>query len=261
MEVFSKLPTWVGTAIIAGFFATLGFFGRKLYDSFEARRARKKNAIKQLEKLSTLLDESESVFRNQNFLVRRLLASLRLHHSTQIPSNAGYDHIFYRTYDLMDEQERELFSLIRGTTMNSMRRLNEELRRWADENSAKELLGKKMSISLPSNWQLWASEDPVMPLSRKKIQIHLPLDYHLNLLREHLNGWFDKFESILKTDERRCLVYLADEKGHGQSFPSLLHDVVARALILLGSQSVREYKCQSLDSLFETEESLREIQD
>lgn len=208
MNILSTLPQWLAVAIIAAVFATLGFFGRKLFDKIEERRSKKANAIKQLDKLKRLLNESRSVFKNQNYLAKRLISLLQSEHGNQTPTQIGYDETFCQMYDCMNGEQRELFNLIRGTTLNSMRRLNGELLQWASENTARQLVGRS-SPNVES------------------------LDSQLNLLRRHLNEWFDKYESVFKTSARRSLVYLADEKKHGHRFPSELADTVDSLLVEL----------------------------
>ena len=89
--------------------------------------------------------------------------------------------------------------------MTAMWSLNEEMRGWADRNNAQQLVGT------PS-------------------QTFNELDAQLNQLRFHLNSWFAKYESVFKPDERRCLVYLADEKGHGVPFPQQLEATLDNVL-------------------------------
>lgn len=203
-----SLPEWLGAALIAAVFGLLGFFGRKLLDILEERRKRKRKAIQQLEKLERTLDEAKSVFENQNYLARRLMLLLQSQYADQIPAEVGYDETFYQLYDFMEDEQRELFDLIRGTTINSMHRLNEELSRWASKNSARQLAGK----SSPEVDQL---------------------DTQLDQLRKHLNGWFDKYEAVFKTSERRSLVYMADEKQHGLGFPGGLGQALNALLVKL----------------------------
>ncbi len=228
MNAFDILPQWLATAIIAGIFAMLGFFGRKLYDAIEEWRTKKANASKQLQKLVQLLDESRTVFDSQDHLVRQLSSSLRSQYDDTILNGIGYDEMFYEMYKKMSAEQRELFNLIRGITMNSMRRVNEELRQWGQENSARQLIGKSSS----------------------KVEF---LDAQLLLLRKHLNIWFDKYESVFKSSERRSLVYLADEKSHGEPFPSELSNAVNEMLAELDPRaqgSIAQKRVQR-ENLFE----------
>jgi hypothetical protein len=57
------------------------------------------------------------------------------------------------------------------------------------------------------------------------------LDKELMQLRFHLNGWFAKYETFIKTSEKRSLVRLADEKKHGISFPD---DISKEIEVVLG---------------------------
>lgn len=242
MNIFGALPDWLGTAIIAASFAILGFLGRKLFDMLEEQRTRKANAIKELERVRRLLEESRSVFENQNYLARRLMSLLLSQYGNRVPSEVGYDETFYQMYDLMEGEQSELFNLIRGITLNSMHHLNEELQRWANENSARQLVGKSS------------------PKAKH-------LDDQLRLLRKHSNVWFDKYESVFKTSERRSLVYLADEKRHGERFPpelstavdSLLHELEPRLQrsVMGGRQlQTRPIRTETKDMLQEYSEDI-----
>jgi hypothetical protein len=197
MDTLSSIPQWLGAAVIAAVFGVFGFLGRKLFDAFEERRTRNIKAIAKLEELEKLLDQSFSTFKNQNYLAQRLMQALRSKYGDKVTPGIGYDETFYQFYEVMDNEQRELFSLIRGTTLNSMHNLNEKLKQWADENSARQLAGE------------------ISPNVKY-------LDIQLAQLRDHLNAWFDKYESLFKTSERRSLVYLGDEKQQGVEFP---HDV------------------------------------
>lgn len=194
MNIFSAIPDYVATAIIAAIFATLGFFARKFYDQIEELWAKRKNTIKKLQQLNVLLDESKSIFDNQDYLVRRLNSLLKNEFGDETTDWKGYDETFFRMYPVMTDEQIELFSLIRGCTMNSMRRVNEELLHWIKDNSVIELSERKLLNSEKFNTQLAQ-------------------------LKKHLNLWFDKYEAVFKLNERRSLIYLADEKEHGIGFP------------------------------------------
>jgi len=194
MNILNSFPEYLTTAIVAAIFATLGFFARKVYDRFEELRAKKNNTFKKLEKLRELLEESKSIFDNQDYLVRRLSSLLKTEFGNEYVGGNGYDETFFRMYPMMTDEQLELFALIRGCTMNSMRRINEELLHWVRENSKIEL-GKRKSSEINN------------------------LNAQLIQLKKHLNLWFDKYEAILKVNHKRSLIYLADEKGHGESFP------------------------------------------
>jgi hypothetical protein len=118
------VPDWLGEAIAAAVAAVLGSFGKWFFDYLRARRTARRSELDELRHLRSLLQESGSVFRSQNYQARRLIALLRARLDEQVPQGLGFDETFHRLYDQMVEEERELHSLIRATTMNSMRRLN-----------------------------------------------------------------------------------------------------------------------------------------
>ena len=108
-------------------------------------------------------------------------------------------------FNEMDDEERELQSLIRSTTLNSMRRLNEAIRQRLRIHSEFRTPSKKTG--------------PWTNLSEDLQQLEL-----------HLNQWFDKYEAVIPDNERRSLVYLADEKKHGIGFPSRIESSVTSVL-------------------------------
>lgn len=191
------MPDWLGEAIIGAVFAVLGFFGKVLFDLLRARRVERQSHRTELFKLSGLLEESHSIFKSQNYQARRLRKLLQENHSEDAAGIIGFDELFYRLHDVFNDEERELQSLIRSTTMHSLHRVNEDLRSWLNCNEH----------------------------FRRRNDANTKLDEladQLRLLNDHLNQWFDKFNTWIPSDERRSLVYLADEKKHGVGFPKKL---------------------------------------
>ncbi|MFH1086888.1 MAG: hypothetical protein V1772_14155 [Chloroflexota bacterium] len=207
----TTLPDWLGTALIGAVMAVAGFLGRKLYDALLARRARHEERIAELLRLKGLLEESRAIFRQQNYLARRLAALLHERLGDALPEGLGFDAAFHQRHPQMNDAERELFALIRGTTANSMRRVNEELLQWV---------------------HAWARQ----PTRVRPTPAARALEPELAALQRHLNLWADKFRGVFEPSERRCLVYLADEKGQGERFPQGLYPAVIRLLDELGAQ-------------------------
>lgn len=195
MEFFAEFQEWLRIGTIAIVSAALGFFGCWYLHFLHKKKTKKNIAITKLELLKTLLDESKNVSEIQSIKVKELFSSIAERYGEEFPNDIGYDRAFYQTYDQMKNEEKELFHVIRGTTIHSVYRLNEELREWTDTYTAKKLSG--------------LSTVNVESLDRKLMQLRL-----------NLNGWFAKYEAIIKTSEKRSLVYLTDKKKLGFGYPN-----------------------------------------
>jgi len=194
MNALAQIPDWFGEAVMAVVAGVLGFFAKSLWEALRTRRHRQSERITALREFKRLLEDSKSVFRSQNYMARRLLSRLRQKYPAQVEEGLGFDETFYRLLAKMDDEERELQSLIRSTTLNSMRNLNEALRQWLREH-------QEFRTPMKAGSQVHFAED-------------------LQQLELHLNQWFDKYEAVIPGNEQRSLVYLADEKQHGFGFPN-----------------------------------------
>lgn len=191
------IPDWLRDALIATIAAMGGFFGKEAWDVFKRRRRAHADSLSALHHFKHLLEDSKSVFRSQNYLARRLMSRLKQRLGDEIEPGLGFDETFHRWYDRMDEEERELQALIRSTTLNSMHSLNLSLREWARQHRE---MRSRSSASIQ----------------------HSNLAEDLRELELHLNQWFDKYDAFIPDDEKRSLVYLADEKRQGNRFPQRL---------------------------------------
>jgi hypothetical protein len=201
----ASIPDWVGETVLGAIFATLGFLLKMLLDYFKARRQEQRGLTARLEELSAPLNESRTLFFDQNFKARRLLQLLQERLPGQVSDVLGFDELFFRLYANFTNEEREIHALIRATTMNSMYRVNTRMHTWLVQNA--------------SLRQTQQSDAKISALAKQ-----------LDLLQAHLNLWDDKYNATVAKDERRCLVYLADEKGHGLRFPQELEPLLADVL-------------------------------
>ena len=201
----TEIPEWLGGAIVGVIVTTLSFMGKEMYNIVKNRYQRKQIAVQELETLLGLLDESFSIFVSQNNQRNRLMTLLNERHQPNVPQALGFDETFFQMHDQMDQEELELFKIIRGLTAHSMLPVNERLQQWAKDNTARQLVRKNRAL---------AKE----------------LDEQLGILRTHLSHWFAKYNSVFKDDEKRSLVYLDDEKHQGIGFPKQLRSVVEKVL-------------------------------
>lgn len=198
------MPEWFSEVIVIGLAGILGFLGKEIVDRLRARRTTRRSELDELRRLRDLLKESESVFHSHNYQVRRLMALLQARLDKQLPTGLGFDETFYRLYDRMVEEEKELHALIRSTTVNSMKRLNEELQAWVEKNR-----------------QFYDANGST---------VRQAFSEQLQLLKLHINQWHDKYAAIILHDQKRSLVYLADEKKHGTRFPEGLADALDKVI-------------------------------
>lgn len=181
----------------------------KQEQALEEQAQQRKQMIAQLRILQTHLDESLNTFRSQARNRDRLLDMLkqRCPEEVQQHNGKGYDEIFFQLFDQMNAEERGWFDLIRGISTTLMHSVNDKMRKWVTK--------------------YFDEQQQIEGLSNQTAQ---ELQTQLELLRDHLNMWFAKYDSILAVNERRSLVYLGDEKRQGKDFPKELAPAVQKAL-------------------------------
>ena len=168
-----------------------------------------RQTIYHLKELDALLDESWAAFKAQNKLRNRLRGMLFDNYS--IPPYEGYNDLFYKLHDQMNQEEMELFRLIRGMTEGTIFRLNDKLRQWVNDHPVYQLL----------------------PESASSTEM---IEEEMLQLKIHFNSWFDKYNAVFLHDGKQSLVYLNDEKRQGTGFPRRLKPVVTQVINELESQ-------------------------
>lgn len=189
----SSFKEWLLRTTVAALFAVLGFFGRDFYENWKQERQAEESSLIELRTLASLLDESLSIYRAQNYQAQQLMKMIWANHA-DAPKDLGYDDTFYEMHDRLSREEGELQGIIRSTTMNSMRRVNETMSSWLRRNSG------------------FRSDD-------QPTHAQSELAKALRALELHLNQWHDKYAATM-SNVRRSLVYLADEDAHGTGFPT-----------------------------------------
>lgn len=192
--------------IIGAVLTAIGFLLRPIFQTRQEKRKSRESALLRLKRLEALLDEAYGVFVTQNKQRNRLMKQLRLREEDILRSGVGYDETFYRLYDKMDEDERELFEIVRGMTRYSMHGVNERIRAWLEENSSvRDMLGR----------------------NSQEIE---KLDKDLLQLRLHLSAWFAKYHAVFEGNAKRSLVYLNDEKRQGIGFPTSIANSLSNVI-------------------------------
>ena len=197
------VPDWFGEILVGSLAAVLGYLAKWYLDYRKSLKKERQREKEELNGLQDLLDESLSIFRSQNYQARRLMALLRSRLGDRVPRQLGFNDTFVVLHAEMVQDERELHSLIRSTTTNSMRRVNEEFGSWLRRNP---------------HFKRGTTSEARSGLAEQLLALEL-----------HINQWHDKF-AVVKADDRMCLVYLADEKKHGTGFPSELSRRVEEVL-------------------------------
>jgi hypothetical protein len=213
------------SSAVAGAVATavLGVIGFLINRLILVPRSRRRDAemqrVRALHELKSLLAVSLDTFQNQNFKARMLLSSIEQRHPdivTYGPSgrSLGFDEVFFSSYDVLSRDEMELFQLIRGTTLTTMHDTNSKMLKWIEDNP------EFVIVAQPNK-------------PRRKLR------EKLEELRTHLNQWFDKYAIWIPNNEKRSLVYLADEKDHGIAFPNDMEGSIDEALYTLNQRVLR----------------------
>jgi hypothetical protein len=204
MEFFSKMPHWLGTAIVGGVSAAIGFLAKELWRYWKKHRESEQARRLRLEQLDGLLDESGSLFRSQRAQARRLFESIERYHISAVKPGLSLDQVFSLAFSQFSPEEAQLHAIIRGVTATSLRRINVEMAHWLKGD----------------NWFKRAHHSPQLDrLSKELRQLEL-----------HLNEWHAKFSSVFEDDKTLALNYLADEQKHGTGFPIGIEKVVQEAL-------------------------------
>jgi hypothetical protein len=187
-------------AIVGAALTGAGFlFNQFVLRPREERRQVREREEAALKELDFLLTVSKDTFSNQNFKARRLLQLLEENHSQielvdETGKSLGFDEIFHRAYNGFTQAEKELFDLIRGSTQSALRDANERMLAWIHKNPQ------------------FLQKDRVTEPRRQFADC-------LYRLQSHLSQWSAKYAGWIPENKTRSLVYLRDEKGHGEEFP------------------------------------------
>ena len=205
MIQLSAIPEWLGKAVIGALIAAAGYCAKWFLDWWKSRMTSQRARKDQLKELAFQLQESLSLFNAQNSQARRLIGLLREHHPSQEPPRPGFEPYFAHVYDAFTEEERELHSIIRGLTENSVRRVNESMSEWLKKNR-------------------------LLRSSLNETEKQRKLAQALTQLEDHLDQWTSKYQIWIPDQPKHALVYLAAEDQHGTGFPVGIEKLLADAL-------------------------------
>ena len=167
-------------------------------------------ALRELRAFQGLLDESWALFLSHNAQRGRLTDMILANHRDAWPFlEEGYDALFYKMHDDLNQEEVELFRIVRGNTKRGTHRMNQRILDWVEAH-------------------------PIPTLLPQRTAAVAELEAQVLALKLHLEEWFAKYEETFLPDEKRTLVYLADEKKHGKGWPKELDPALAAVIAELG---------------------------
>ena len=208
------MSSWISEAIGTGLASIFGFFAKYGWDYFQAKKQVQKDRIKRLETLKGMLVESGNLFVMQNKLLNRLVSTMTERLKLDSPDSIGFQSFICDHYEQMDEHERDMHSVIRGTTMNSMKIVNTEMLKWLKEDN----------------------EFKINSVKYIREKFGEGVADQLNQLELHLNLWHDKY-AVWMESEKHCVVYLDDDEKHGVGFPTGIENVIDLCLAELYKHS------------------------
>ena len=83
---------------------------------------------------------------------------------------------------------------------------------------------------LNTELRVWIRTNDVYKREPQPSPGRIALARELQMLELHLNQWHDKYEALIPSDERRSVIYLADEKQQGIEFPKGLPKALEQAI-------------------------------
>ena len=198
-------PFWAAPALLAAFIAALGFVGKTTAELILQVRETARDRRSRLTELYALLRAGDAAYAAQRRLVKRLAAQLRsrLPETSALP--AGVDRLLAETYAVMNEEERQLHTLIRAITVHTFRPLNQSLLEWLRTD-------RYFRATPPAHRHLGK------------------LAVFLAQLEAHLVLWVAKYEAWISDQPEHALVFLADEEEHGVGFPKNGAFILTRVL-------------------------------
>lgn len=196
--------TALSAAAIGAIVAALGYVARQVADGIVAVWRKRQADFARLVELQSLLRASDAIFKVQNELATRLLDDIDRNHPG-ISQDGGFESVYVRAYDTLTGDEKELHSIIRSMTENSVQPINERL-------------------------SAWLGTDTVFKAGSRRGRVWERLALLLRALETHLSVWHAKYRVWIPDHPAHALVYMADESRHGVGFPHGLDAAVDEAV-------------------------------
>jgi hypothetical protein len=200
----SSVPGWLGTGIFSAGIAALAFVLRSFIDWIAQIRERHRQRRSSLVQLRSLLRVAKVGFQTQNKQVRELCKRVIARDANAPSQEEGYESFLSRAYRLMDADEKNLHSIVRGYTDHVLKPANAALLKWINDDSY---------------FKSQTGDGSAGKLARS-----------LAALEIHLLMWHAKYEVWIPTNPTHALVYLDDESEHGIGFPHGIDEQVDATL-------------------------------
>lgn len=208
------LPPWFQSAILTALIAFIGYFAKSILTWLNGHRLDARGRKTKLIELYSLLRATRSAYLQQCKNRDSLYEVLSKKYSDLSSLTIGYDEFFSKLFEEMNSQEKETHSIIRAFTEYTLQPLNENILKWLQSDT----------FFKSRNWS-------------KNKQL-CKLAHQLMQLEAHLYLWQAKFSVWIPDHPEHSLVYLADEKDQGISFPAEVDELVGH---LLQKQSLNYY--------------------
>ncbi len=195
MESVTQIPEWMGKAVLVAVIAAAGYVAKLLLEWLGDLRARLQIRRTRLVGLLSLLRAGKAAYEVQCDNRNRLEKSVSARKPDLAWSVTGYERLFTVAYANMTEEEKELHTIIRAITVNTLRPLNESLLEWL----------QKDTYFKARTW----GNGPRAQLAHKLADLEV-----------HLLLWRAKYKVWIPENPAHSLVYLADEEKHGVGFPN-----------------------------------------
>lgn len=205
MDSGAHIPEWLGTAVLGAIIAAVGYVAKLLLEWLGGVQTRLRTRRARLVELLSLLRAGKAAYEVQCDNRNRLERSLSERDPHIAASLGGYERLFTVAYPSMTEDEKELHTILRTITVNTLRPLNESLLEW-------------LRADTYFKARTWGSG------------LHVQVAQKLADLEAHLLLWHAKYTVWIPENPAHSLVYLADEEEHGVGFPRGIEDDVQELL-------------------------------
>lgn len=205
MNSFLQIPEWLATAMVGAVLAALGYVAKLFIELLQSKMDNRRLKRSRLIELQSLLKAAKVAFRIQNKHASKLTGRVETRYPEISQKYTGYAEKISRTFHSFDEEEKQIHSIIRSITINTLFTLNKEILEWL-------------------------KTDMFFKARKSNNQTFSKLASILVVLESHLLLWIAKYEAWIPDHPEHALVYMADENEHGLGFPNEVDDLVDEAV-------------------------------
>lgn len=205
VETINNMPEWFGSVVLGAVIAALGYVAKLLLEWLGDVKTILRTRRARLVELISLLRAGKAAYEIQCDHRNRLADSIAKRDPGLAASLSGYERLFSGAYQGMTEDEKEVHTMLRAITVNTLCPLNESLLKWLRDDTYFKA-------------KTWGSG------------LHVQVAQNLADLEAHLLLWHAKYTVWIPENPAHSLVYLADEERHGVGFPRGIEGVVQELL-------------------------------